>query len=225
MQLTHKMKIPVAALLLCLTLAGCAPAETVLQTAIAQTQAALPTATSSDPGNQSLIQTAVAQTLTPAAAAVSTTSADRIKTAVIQTLTALPPTWTPTPQVSPTPLTPVPSATATHAPWPTITNTVEAYLPSGPITLTRVEANGDNKANLTWQAEGSFQNGFYVVWSPANAMPAYPNDYWFYFANGHARTAVVDVKQAKTYFFRVCEFAADRKSCVNYSNAVQVAIK
>jgi hypothetical protein len=221
----NKMKIYFISLLFCLILAACTPSETIVQTAIVQTQNAVPTATSSEPGNQKIIQTAVAQTLTPAFGAVSTDSAYRIQTAVIQTLTAQVPTLTSTPQISPTPLTPTPTVTSTHAPWPTITNTIEAYVPSGPITLASVEDTGDNKARLTWQADGSFQNGFYVVWSPSNSQPAYPDDYWFYFANGHLRTAIVDVKQAKAYYFRVCELDTERKNCVNYSNAIQVTIR
>jgi hypothetical protein len=212
-------------LLLCLILAACTPVETVVQTAIAQTQNAVPTATSVEPGNQKMIQSAVAQTLTPAFGAVSTDSGYRIQTAVNQTLTAIIPTQTPTPLISPTPLTPTPTLTSTHAPWPTITNTIEPYVPSGPITLSSVKDAGDYKAQLSWQAEGSFQNGFYVLWSANNSQPTYPDDYWFYFANGHIRTAVVNVKQGKAYYFRICEFDTDRKNCVNYSNVLQVTIK
>ena len=210
--------------LLCLMLAACTPLETVVQTAIAQTQEAVPTVTITVLSDQNRIQTAVAQTLVPLAM-TSTVSSQRIPTAVIQTLTALAPTQTLVPPASPTPLTPIPTLTNTHVPWPTITNTPEAIIPSGPITLDSVEDNGNNQARLTWEAAGSFVDGLYVVWSPHNAQPAYPDDYWFYFASGHTRTAVVDVKQAGTYYFRVCEFTSDHKHCTNYSNAIQLTIK
>lgn len=204
-----------------LILAACTPTESVVQTAIAKTLTAAPTASPTGMSNQELIQTAVIQTLTPAAATASAGSSSQIQTVVIQTLTAIVPTQTATPLISPTPLTPTPSITSTHKPWPTITNTPEPYIPSGPITLTDVIDMGNNSLRLNWQAQGSFPDGFYVLWSPSNSEPSYPNDYWYYFVNGHARSGVIDVKQAKTYYFRVCEFNAEKKQCGNYSNAIQ----
>ena len=219
------MKKFFANLILCLTLAACTPTEALVRTAIVQTQQAAPTVTETEISSQSLVQTAVAQTLTPAAATLSSDSSQRLQTALVQTLTSLPPTSTPTPQISPTPQTPSPTATVTHAPYPTITITTEPFIPSGPITLNSVEDTGDYKVRLTWQAEGSFPNGLYVVWSPKNSQPSYPDDYWTYFVNGHTRSGIVDVKQAKTYYFRVCEFDADRKHCINYSNVIQFTVK
>lgn len=216
-----KMKKPFWIVLFCMLLASCTPSETVVQTAIAQTQTAAPTATATGLSNEALVQTAVVQTLTPAAALVSTASGYQIQTAVIQTLTAIVPTQTNTPLISPTPLTPTPTITNTHGPWPTITNTVEPFVPSGPITLMSIEDNGNNKIVLNWQADGSFPNGFCVVWSSLTSEPVYPDDYWVRFADGHARSGVVEVLQAKTYYYRICEPDGSGDSCANYSNTVQ----
>ena len=204
-----------------LLLVSCAPEETVIQTAIAHTQEAAITATQSEQGNQSRVLTAVAQTLTPMAAI----SSQNIQIAVIQTLTSIAPSQTQAPLFSPTVTTLTPTITLTRTPRPTITNTVEAAIPSGPITLTKVEDAGNEKASLSWEAEGNFLNGIYIVWSPSNAAPVFPTDYWNYFANGHIRSAAVDVKQGNTYYFRVCEVAHDGKQCINYSNAIQATIR
>lgn len=208
--------------LLCMILVSCTSAETIVQTAIAQTQTAAPTATATGLSNESLIQTAVDQTLTPVAATASTAAGYQIQTAVIQTLTALAPTQTATPLISPTPLTPTPTITNTHIPWPTITNTIEPFVPSGPLTLISVKNGGNNRVLVNWQAEGSFLNGFCVVWSATHSEPVYPDDYWARFPDGHARSAVVDIIQAEPYNFRVCEIEAGGKNCINYSNTIQL---
>ena len=214
-----------AILVLCFFLAACTPGESAIQTAVAQTRLAAPGTTPTLISNANLVQTAVAATLTPAAAAAAVESGLRIQAGVMQTLTALAPTITLTPRESPTPATPTPTLTLTHTPWPTITNTIEPFIASGPISLVNLQDSGSEKVLLTWQAEGSFEQGLYVVWSPANPEPAYPGDYWTYFPNGHTRSATVDVKTAKSYYFRVCEFAPDRKRCINYSNTLQLEVK
>lgn len=205
-------------------LAACAPAESVLQTAVAQTMAAIPSATPTMPNIEEMVSNAVNQTMTPIVAAFSTFSAQQLETAVVQTLTAIVPTITETPLISPTPVTPTPTITNTHAPWPTITNTPEPFIPSGPITLAKIDNMEDYKVKLTWEAEGSFLNGFFVLWSDS-AEPTPDNSYWYYFSNGKTRSAVVDIKQAKTYNFRVCELNADRKTCIQYSNVIQFTVQ
>ncbi len=208
-------------LLLFIILASCTPKETPVQTTVTQTQADAPTATDTGLSNQAIIQTAVAQTLTPAAAAAATTSSFQIQTAVIQTLTAMVPTQTETPLISPTPVTATPTITNTHIPWPTITNTTAPFVPSGPISLLSLADGGDNKVLVNWQAEGSFLGGFCVVWSSTNSEPTYPNDYWHRFPDGYTRSAVVEVNMSVTYYFRVCEFDLSGNYCKNYSNTVQ----
>ncbi len=208
-------------LLLFVIPASCTPGETVVQTAIAQTQAAAPTATATGLSHEALVATAVAQTLLSESAAASTASGYQIQTAVVQTLTAIVPTPTHTPLVSPTPVTPTPTITQTHAPYPTITNTPEPFVPSGPITLQSLADGGDNKVSVNWQAEGSFLGGFCVVWSSTNSEPTYPNDYWHRFPDGHTRSAVVEVNMNVNYYFRVCEFDLSGNYCKNYSNVVQ----
>lgn len=220
-----KLEKPLLLFLLCTLLTACTPAETLVQTAIAQTQTAAPTHTATGLSQEALAQTAVDQTLTPAAAAVSTAAGYQIQTAVAQTLTAVVPTQTATPLISPTPLTPTPTITNTPMPWPTITNTVEAFVPSGAITLVSAEDGGDNKVYVSWLAEGSFVDGFIVVWSATNTEPAYPGDYWNRFPDGHTRSAVVDVLQTETYYFRVCEYDAGGDHCDNYSNTVHFTNK
>lgn len=206
-----------------LALAGCTATPETVQTAIAQTQAAENTLTPTlDQGSQ--VQTGVALTLlasTGTAEALETVIEERIATAVAGTLTALPPPPTATPAETATP-----TATETRTPqaFPSITNTPEPVIPSGPITLTSLESLGSGQVKLVWEAEGSFVDGLHVVWSTTNPTPAYPNDYWVYFGNGKLRSVVVDVKLANVYFFRVCEYIRSRGTCENYSNAEAIAV-
>lgn len=225
MKMIQKIKQSLLLLLFSITLVACTPTESVIQTAIVQTQTAAPTITPTERNIQELMQTSVAQTLTPAVAALSTSSAQQIEVSVMQTLTAIVPTATATPLISSTPTPLTPTVTSTHAPWPTITNTPEPYIPSGPITLTEVKNLGENRVRLSWQADGSFLNGFYVIWSSNEAEPAYPDSYWYYFSDGHIRSAEVEVKEAKTYYFRICEVDADHKNCASYSNVLQFAVQ
>lgn len=211
------MKKNLLTILLFGMLSSCAPSPEAVQTAIALTQAAdvnkTPTLLEED-----RIQTAIVQTqaATATAEVLATQVEERIQAAVVQTLTALAPTITPTPQETATPSS---TPTRTAQPRPSITNTPETVVPSGPITITSLEYLGEGKVKITWQAEGSFLGGFTVVWSRSNPMPAYPDDYWVYFGNGKLRSAVVDVTQPDNYFFRVCEFVHSTGRCENYSNA------
>lgn len=213
-------KLSIALCILVLT--GCSATPETVQTAIAQTQAAekdmSPTA-----DQEIQIQTGVAQTLalTSTAEILATQIEERISTAVVGTLTALPPAATTTPAET---ATPIATETRTIQPRPSITNTTEPVIPSGPITLTSLENLGGGKVKLIWEAEGSFVDGFNVVWATTNPEPAYPNDYWVYFGNGNNRSAVVDVKLANVYFFKVCEFIRSRGTCENYSNAEAIAV-
>lgn len=224
MKTTPIIKLVFALFLPGLLLAACAPAENVVQTAVAQTMAAIPSATPTTPNIEEMVINAVNQTMTPMIAALSTFSSQQIETSVVQTLTAIVPTVTETPLISPTPLTPTPTITNTREPWPTITNTPEPFIPSGPITLAKIDNMEEYKVKLTWEAEGSFLNGFFVLWSDS-AEPTPDNSYWYYFSNGKTRSAVVDIKQAKTYNFRVCELNADRKTCIQYSNVIQFSVQ
>ena len=196
-------------------LAACSPTETVVQTAIAQTQTAAPSATAAGPDAQSLMETTLPLTLMPAAATLLSQRDSQWQTAVVQTLTASIPTAAPTSE------TITPSVTATRKIWPTLTNTAIPYVSSGAMTIQSIEDAGDNKVRVNWDSPGSFLDGFYIVWSPGNAEPSYPNDYWYYFANGRARSVLVEVTQPGTYYYRVCEPANDGKHCINYSNAMQ----
>ncbi|MCC6146434.1 MAG: hypothetical protein IT308_02580 [Anaerolineaceae bacterium] len=214
------MKKRLLLLTIVILLAGCAPAPEAVQTAIAQTQAAdmlkTPAVLEED-----RIQTAIVQTqaATLTAELLATQVEARVGTSVVQTLTALPPAATATPAQTTTPLTPVPAAASTAQPRPSITNTLETIIPSGPITITSLEYLGDGKVKVNWECQGSFPGGFTVVWSKSNPEPAYPDDYWVYFGNGKLRSAVVDVTQPDNYFFRVCEFVHRTGRCENYSQA------
>jgi hypothetical protein len=225
MKTTRIIKQVFALFLLGLFLAACAPSESVVQTAVAQTMAAVPSATPTTPNIEEMVITSVNQTMTPIIAALSTFSSQQIETAVIQTLTAIVPTITETPLVSPTPVTPTPTITNTHAPWPTITNTPEPFIPSGPITLAKIDNLDEYRIRLTWEAEGSFLNGFYVLWTDTSAEPTPDNSYWYYFSNGKTRSAEIDIKQAKTYNFRVCELDKNHKDCLQYSNVIQFTVQ
>lgn len=203
-------------------LAGCSASPETVQTAIAQTQAAILNLTPTvDPQIQ--IQTAIAETqaLTASAESLAATVESRIQTSVASTLTALPPAATSTPAAT---ATPEATATMTYLPHPTITNTPEPFVPSGPITLLKVENQGNHTVKLTWEAEGSFLDGFYVVWSASNAEPNFNTDYWYYFSNGKLRSAIVDVKQSNVFNFRICEYKRSSQTCENYSNVITIAV-
>lgn len=217
------MKINLLITLLFIMLSSCAPSPEAVQTAIVQTQAADANKTPTLP-EEDRVQTAIVQTqaVTVTAEVLATQVEERIQSAVVQTLTALAPTITPTPQET---ATPAPTLTMTAQPRPSITNTLETIIPSGPITITNLEYLGTGKVKVTWEGVGSFPGGFTVVWSKTNPMPAYPDDYWVYFGNGKLRTAVVDVTQPDNYFFRVCEFIHSTGRCENYSNAVPFTAK
>jgi hypothetical protein len=204
-------------ILLLAFLAACAPSPAAIQAAIYQTQNAAATATGAVMGEAQRIQTGVVGTISAwgTSTAVEYESEKRIKTAVVLTqgslvsLTQIPPT--PLPSNTSLPPTATRRPTFTPAP-PAIT-----IIPSGPITITQMENLGDNRVLLTWEAEGSFLDGFVVVWSQSNSEPAYPDDYWARFGNGSIRSIEIQVAAPNNYFFRVCEYNSSGK-CANYSN-------
>jgi hypothetical protein len=211
-----------ATLLFIFILAACAPSADAVQTAIARTQAAAGTATGAVLGEEQRIQTGVAGTLSVVSTTTAAAAADeaRIQTAIAQTQ-ALQSSPTPfeTPLPSETPLPPTPTRRPTLAP----TKTVMVVIPSGPIIITTMESIGNDTAAISWEAEGSFVNGFVIVYSKSHAEPAYPDDYWVRIRDGNARSAQVKVDISDTYSFRVCEVFADGK-CDNYSNVFQIKI-
>lgn len=210
--------------LIILLAAGCSPSPAAVQTAIAETQDFSSTATSTPISDEERIQTVLAQTQAPTltAAVFETAVEERIGTSVVQTLTAIAPTQTPTLAET---LTPTATMTLTPRPWPTITNTPEPIIPSGAIKLVSLENLDGKKVKVNWEAEGSFVDGFHVLYSKINAEPTYPNDYWFYFADGKSRSAVIEVNQPDVYSFRVCEYIHRTGQCQNYSNTVVFAVQ
>jgi hypothetical protein len=147
----------------------------------------------------------------------------RIQTAIAQTLAAQPSPTLPADTSTPLPTeTPVPP---TPRPKPTITPTHVVIIPSGPITITGMENVGSSTVQIDWQAEGSFVDGFKIVYSRKHPEPSYPDDLWVFIGTGSARSARVSIGQSDTYSFRVCEYIQNGDQCVNYSNVYQFTVE
>ena len=87
----------------------------------------------------------------------------------------------------------------------------------GLINITSISNLNNGKAIVKWNAEGSFPNGFKVVWSLSNPNPVYPGDEDIYLSDPSARSAQVSGMQEKTYYFRVCRLSESK--CDIYSQS------
>jgi hypothetical protein len=107
------------------------------------------------------------------------------------------------------------SPPATEAPTEVIT---ETPLPpdTSSISITGISAGDPGSASVTWDASGSFPNGFKLVWSDSSHAPVYPGDNYQYLSDPGARSgSMTGLESGKTYYFRVCKYTGD--GCSNYS--------
>ncbi|MEM6998059.1 MAG: FecR domain-containing protein [Patescibacteria group bacterium] len=106
--------------------------------------------------------------------------------------------------------TPEPKPAPTPAPAPDTT-------PSG-ITLSGNAVDGGVK--LTWSMNGvSTKDGFKIVRDKSDSTPTYGVNSSTYVGNNSTRSYTLDLKDGKSYYFRVCVYDGD---CSNYSNSVRV---
>ncbi len=87
------------------------------------------------------------------------------------------------------------------------------------ITITNISNTSSGKATVSWNATGSFSNGFKVVWSADTKNPVYPGNDYVYMSDPSARSAGVNGTAGKKYYFRVCEYLGG--SCGIYSNSYE----
>ena len=74
-------------------------------------------------------------------------------------------------------------------------------------------------AKLTWTVNGvDTSKGFKLVRSTSTKTPKYPGDDAQYVSKSSARSAGWDLKDAKTYYLRICAYRGD--SCDSYSNTI-----
>jgi hypothetical protein len=90
--------------------------------------------------------------------------------------------------------------------------------PSGDLSLkiTSIQSGGSGKANVYWDASGSFPKGFKVVWSESTSEPVFPGNSYQYLSSPAARSTQVEGTPGKKVYFRVCRY--DGSKCDFYSN-------
>jgi hypothetical protein len=88
---------------------------------------------------------------------------------------------------------------------------------SSSITITNVSDAGSGKARITWNATGTFANGFAIVYSQSSATP-YVGGYPYYVvSNNSTRIAYVDGTPGVKYYYRICRISGT--TCDIYSNS------
>jgi hypothetical protein len=85
------------------------------------------------------------------------------------------------------------------------------------ITIQKVEGTGTGQAKVSWSVNGSFSNGFKVVWSDNNTAPKYPDDSAVY-AGADARSATITGTPGTKYYIRICKY--NGSGCDFYSGKV-----
>jgi hypothetical protein len=88
---------------------------------------------------------------------------------------------------------------------------------SATIKITSIQSAGNGKANIYWDASGSFPKGFKVVWSENTSEPVYPGNSYVYLSSPSARSTTVEGTAGKKVTFRVCRY--DGSKCDVYSNS------
>lgn len=91
------------------------------------------------------------------------------------------------------------------------------------IRITSITDDGTGKADVVWNAVGSFPKGFKVVWSADTKKPVYPGNDFVYMSKPTARIADVTGDAGRKYYFRVCEFLGDK--CGIYSDTYEFTYK
>ena len=85
------------------------------------------------------------------------------------------------------------------------------------IKITSIQSGGTGKANIYWEANGSFPKGFKVVWSTNTSEPVYPGNEYQYLSSESARSTTITGTAGKKVYFRVCRY--DGSKCNLYSNS------
>ncbi len=90
---------------------------------------------------------------------------------------------------------------------------------SSKITLSGTKVN--NGVSLTWNVTNlDTSKGFKIVKSES-ANPVYPGNSYIYLTNGNTRNYTWEIKDGKTYHFRVCQYNGSG-TCLAYSNDITV---
>ncbi len=125
---------------------------------------------------------------------------------------------TPTPTLEPT-VTPKPteSPAITHKPTITLKPT---HTPSDKGSIALTGKSVDNGILLNWTvSDMTTDSGFKVVKS-TDMNPVYPGNDYQYLTTPSIREYVWNIKDGRTYHFRVCKYLGG--SCVTYSNDISV---
>jgi hypothetical protein len=85
------------------------------------------------------------------------------------------------------------------------------------IKITSIQSGGTGKANVYWEANGSFPKGFKVVWSSSTSEPVYPGNEYQYLSSEAVRSTTISGTPGKKVYFRVCRY--DGSKCNLYSNS------
>ncbi len=118
-----------------------------------------------------------------------------------------------TPTNTPTKVEPTSTPKPTAKPTEKVTTDT-----SGQITVTGTKL--DNGIKFTWTVSDTDSNlGFKIVRSE-NANPVYPGNDYKYLSEPSARSYTWDLKDGKTYHFRVCKYTGS--GCSLYSNDITV---
>jgi hypothetical protein len=113
----------------------------------------------------------------------------------------------------------------TDTPTPTLEPTATAVPPTQEpqtITIASVTDQGSGNILVSWQATGTFTDGFQVVWSTVNQSPIFPSDSSTYVSDSGARSAQFHGDANKLYYVRVCAYT--NNTCGTYSNSSYVAV-
>ena len=89
---------------------------------------------------------------------------------------------------------------------------------SGTITITSIKNNNSGKAQITWTATGSHNNGFWIYYSESYKYPYYGGYPEFMISDGTTRVAYLDGTAGTTYYYRICAYTGS--GCEYYSNPV-----
>lgn len=111
-----------------------------------------------------------------------------------------------------------PAALPTTTPNPTATTTTT--VPAGSkISLSGTKVN--DGVSLTWNVSNlDVSKGFKIVKS-TSANPVYPGNDYQYLTNGNTRNYTWNIKDGKTYHFRICQYNGNG-ACLVYSNDITV---
>lgn len=86
------------------------------------------------------------------------------------------------------------------------------------IKITNIVDGGPGKALISWEAFGTFTNGFKIVYSKTSTTPVFGTDPYFVVKDGTTRAAYVDGASGTKYYYRICRYTGT--TCDMYSNAV-----